>query len=636
MCGICGIFNVDESRQVSSDILIKMRDALVHRGPDDAGEFVQGNVGLAMRRLEIIDLQTGRQPIHNENNRIWIVFNGEIYNFLELREGLIKKGHRFYTKSDTEVIVHLYEEEGIRCVDKLNGMFAFCIWDSAEKRLFLARDRMGQKPLYYRFKNGQLLFASEIKSLLKHPSVSRELDQNSLNEYLTFEYVPAPKSIFKDISKLPASHLMVVQGGKVSLERYWNIRLGWRDNIDEVEASERLFDLLDKAVNRHLISDVPLGIFLSGGIDSSAIAAFAARPLGNRMKTFSVSFDDKTFDESPYAELAADHIKSEHYQMKFSAKDCLEIIPDIYDIIDEPFADASLLPTYILSRFTRQHVTVALGGDGGDELFAGYPTHIAHHFADKIYLKLPYFIRKRILEAVGGRLPVSFNNFSLDFKVKKFISGVGFPADVRHQIWMGAFSPAQKLVLFLPSVRNGLAGRDGLEPLSENFEELAGSDERHADNHLKILFSDMRLYLQDDILTKVDRASMANSLEVRSPFLDNDLVEFVNSLKFTLKFRYPHTKLNFRKLLLARKILPPKIINRGKKGFGIPVARWIHNELRQIICDFLSEDRIKNAGLFNYSYIKQMLKEHFERRKDNRKLIWALFMFELWKERFLD
>lgn len=634
MCGICGIVNLNKELQIPSDILIKMRDALIHRGPDDAGEFFDKNVGLAMRRLKIIDLDTGHQPMHNEDKTVWIVFNGEIYNFIELRQELIEKGHKFYTKSDTEVIVHLYEEEGKKCVNRLNGMFVFAIWDSRERELLLARDRMGQKPLYYKFENGEFIFASEIKSLLKHPSVSREMDLDALNEYLTFEYIPAPRSIFKDIKKLPASHTMVLEKDKLQIERYWSIHLGGLNQVHPIEIEERLFSLLVESIKRHLISDVPLGVFLSGGIDSSTIAVLASRIVGNKLKTFSVCFDEKSFDESGYANLVARYIGSQHYQMRFNAQDCLDVIPYIYDIIDEPFADASILPTYILSKFTRKYVTVALGGDGGDELFSGYPTHIAHYFADKLYLNLPSLFRKNFLEPIAMRLPTSFDNFSLDFKIKRFISAIEFPAEVRHQLWMGAFSPAQKEALFLPSVKNMMQEAGGLSPLSKNLSEL--SSEEAANSQTRILFSDMRLYLQDDILTKVDRASMANSLEVRSPFLDNNLVEFVNSLNINLKFKFMHTKLIFKKMLLAKKILPTRIINRPKKGFGIPVAKWINRELKEIILDLLSEENIRKEGLFNYSYIKHILKEHFDCKKDNRKLIWTLFMFGLWKNKYLN
>lgn len=633
MCGICGMVNTHNKEKVSLDILLRMRDALIHRGPDDAGELLDMNVGLAMRRLNVIDLNTGHQPIHNEDETVWIVFNGEIYNFLELRNDLEKKGHIFYTKSDTEVIVHLYEEEGAECAVKLNGMFAFALWDKPKKRLLLARDRMGQKPLYYAFKNGQFIFSSEIKSLLQHPFLSRELDLDSLNEYFTFEYIPAPRSIFKEIKKLPASHTMILEGGNLQIERYWNPQFTGSNNISEVEAEEKLLLLMKQSVKRHLIADVPIGVFLSGGIDSSTIAALASPLVNGKLKTFSIAFEDRSFNESGYARFVADYIGSEHYELRFNGQDCLSIIPSIYKILDEPFADASFLPTYILSKFTKKYVTVALGGDGSDELFCGYPTHLAHYYADKSYLRIPFLFNGGFLKALSDRLPTSFDNFSLDFRIKKFISGIGFTPEIRHQIWMGSFSPQQKKRLFLPSLKNKLMSNDGLDPIFKYLEEIPLQE--HADIQTKILLSDMRLYLQDDILTKVDRASMANSLEVRSPFLDCNLVEFVTGLPGIMKLRRFQTKFILKKMLLKNRILPPQIINRTKKGFGIPVAKWINQELKSIVTDFLSEKRIRRGGLFDYHYIKQLLVEHFAGKKDNRKFIWTLFMFEFWKEEYL-
>lgn len=634
MCGICGIYNVCQDKPVPKDILTRMRDALVHRGPDDAGDFIENNVGLAMRRLNIIDLDTGHQPIHNEDKTIWIVFNGEIYNFPELREGLVKRGHSLYTKSDTEIIIHLYEEEGKSCVNKLNGMFAFAIWDSNKKRIFLARDKMGQKPLFYKFENGQLIFASEIKSILKYSSTSREIDFEALNEYLTFEYIPAPKTIFKGINKLPASHIMTIDNEKLSIERYWNICPEKLNNIDEVDTGERLLDLLNLSIKRHMLSDVPLGVFLSGGIDSSCIASLASRLTNRNLKTFSISFDDASFDESNYSSFMADYIGSEHYEMKFKEKDCMDLVPYIYDIVDEPFADASVLPTYILSKFAKKYITVALGGDGGDELFAGYPTHIAHSFSDNFYLKLPGFFRKLILEPIGNKLPTSLDNFSFDFKVKKFISGINFSPEIRHQIWMGAFSLAQKKNILLGEIKSRLKPGNGLDPILRNSEELKSCSFLSIQE--KMLFLDMRLYLQDDILTKIDRCSMVNSLEVRSPYLDSDLVDFVNGLNFSLKLNRFQTKFIFKKLLFSKRIIPKEIVKRPKKGFGIPVAKWINKGLKEIIADHLSEESIKKEKIFNHLYINQILKEHFEHKKDNRKLIWCLFMFELWRRKYLN
>lgn len=631
MCGICGIINTDKGKHVSAAAVEKMREALVHRGPDDYGQFVENNVGLAMRRLNVIDLDTGHQPIFNEDRTVCVVFNGEIYNFRELRFELIKKGHRFCTKSDTEVIAHLYEEEGIGCVRRLNGMFAVVIWDKKEEVLSVARDRMGQKPFYYYFKGDRFIFSSEIKSLLNNPDISAELDIDSLNEYMTFEYVPAPRSIFRDIKKLPASHTLVLKDGRLRLERYWSPEFcGSGIKIcGEKAVEERLFELMTNAVERHLVSDVPIGIFLSGGIDSSAVSAIASRILNRKLKTFSVNFKEKSFDESRYSRIVARHIGSEHHEMDFGSKECLDVMPEICTVLDEPLADASIFPTYILSRYTKRYVTVALGGDGGDEIFAGYPTHIAHRFAEQYYLKLPAMLRKNVIENIAGKLPVSFDNFSLDFKAKKFISGVDSDPCLRHQTWVGAFSPSDKTNLFSKRVKERLGGKSGMEPLSEKLEEMS---RQALSMHEKILFLDMRLYLQDDILTKTDRASMANSLEVRAPFLDNELIDYVNMLGTDCKVRNFRTKLLLKKILLSKDIIPAVIINRSKKGFSVPVAEWINGPLNGMIRDVLSEESIRKADLFEPSYIRKLLKEHFERRKNHRKLIWTLLMFELWRK----
>ena len=592
MCGICGIINPRQDKHISPNVLLKMRETLIHRGPDEAGEFIDKNVGLAIRRLKIIDLKTGGQPIHNEDKSIWIVCNGEIYNFLELRDNLEKKGHKFYTHSDIEVIIHLYEESNRGFIEDFNGIFAFAIWDRNKEQLLLGRDRMGQKPLYYHFKNGQLAFASEINALLQCPTVSREMDFSSLNEYLTFEYIPSPKSIFKDINKLSASCMLAFDKGKISIEKYWSLSFRMVDNIDEIQAQEKLFAILKDSVKRHLNCDVPSGVFLSGGIDSSLIAVIASQLTENKLKTFSVSFGDKSFDESRYANLMAKFIKSEHYEMRFNAKDCLSLIPNIYHIVEEPFADASILPTYLLSKFTRNHVAMALGGDGGDELFLGYPTHLAHDFSERIYLKVPAFIRRSLFEPMVKHLPVSFDNFSFDFKAKKFISGVEFNPEIRHQVWMGAFLPVQKQSLFLSSVKDILGNNNGLEPVYYNLEEFK-KNRMQGEIHEKIMFLDMRLYLQDDILTKVDRASMANSLEVRSPYLDNTLIDFVNGLDIKFKLKNGCAKYILKKMLLKNKLVPAEVVNRTKKGFGIPVGRWINSDLKILILDYLNADSLK-------------------------------------------
>ena len=629
MCGICGWIG----NKIDEKVIKKMMGALSHRGPDDEGYYKwevgsgKWEVGLGHRRLSIIDLETGKQPIHNEDKSIWIVFNGEIYNFLELREELREKGHQFYTNSDTEVIVHLYEDLGQDCVRKLNGMFAFGLWDQREERLLLVRDRLGIKPLHYAEVDGQLVFASEIKALLKHPAVKREIDLLSLSKYLTFEYVPAPNTIFKGIRKLLPGHLLIWEKGRIATKQYWKLSFSTEHGARSTEQIiERLLELLKASVKRQLISDVPLGAFLSGGIDSSSIAAFMSELVPGQVKTFCIGFEDSSFDESNYAAEVARCLGCEHHQEILSPKKALDLVPKIADILDEPFGDASIIPTYLLSEFTRKHVKVSLSGDGGDELFAGYPTYQAHRIAE-FYLRLPQFIQRGIA-GLARRLPVSTANISLDFKAKRFVSGLGFPPEIRNYIWLGSFAPGEKENLFLSEVNEKLNQED---PFQEVREQLKGCD---ATNLLeKMLCLDMRFYLADDMLVKIDRASMANSLEGRVPFLDHTLVEFIAALPANLKLRGLTTKYILKKAMKKR--LPKGIANRPKKGFGIPVARWIKGELKELVLDMFSPTKIKREGFFCPQYIDRLLTDHFKGRKDNRKLIWTLLVFELWHQKYM-
>ncbi|MBU1487680.1 asparagine synthase (glutamine-hydrolyzing) [bacterium] len=629
MCGICGwIGNKVEERAIK-----EMMGALSHRGPDDEGYYKwevgsgKWEVGLGHRRLSIIDLETGKQPIHNEDKTIWIVFNGEIYNYLELRDELERKRHRFYTNSDTEVIVHLYEEFGQDCVRKLNGMFAFVLWDQTKERLLLVRDRLGIKPLHYAEVDGGLVFASEIKALLKHPAIKREIDLLSLSKYLTFEYVPAPNTIFKGIRKLLPGHLLIWEKGRIATKQYWKLSFSTEHGARSTEQIiERLLELLKASVKRQLISDVPLGAFLSGGIDSSSIAAFMSELVPGQVKTFSIGFEDSSFDESVYAAKVARHLGCDHHQEILSPKKALDLVPKIADILDEPFGDASIIPTYLLSEFTRKHVKVSLSGDGGDELFAGYPTYQAHRIAE-LYLRLPQFIQRGVA-GLAKRLPVSTANISLDFKAKRFISGIGFEPAIRNYIWLGSFAPEEKENLFLSEVNEKLNQED---PFQEVREQLKGCD---ATNLLeKMLCLDMRFYLADNMLVKIDRASMANSLEGRVPFLDHTLVEFVTSLPANLKLRGLTTKYILKKAMKKR--LPKGIANRPKKGFGIPVARWIKGELKELVLDMVNPTKIKREGFFCPQYIDRLLADHFKGRKDNRKLIWTLLVFELWHQKYM-
>jgi asparagine synthase (glutamine-hydrolysing) len=624
MCGICGVVGPGA---VDRDALAAMTAALWHRGPDDDGFYVDERedgpgVGLGFRRLSIIDLETGNQPIGNEDGSVQVVFNGEIYNFRELRRELEAAGHRFATATDTEVIVHLYEEHGAACVERLDGMFALALWDSNARELLLARDRFGKKPLYYAEVDGGLLFGSELKALLRHPRCPTELDFAAFSRYLALEYVPTPSSIFAGVKKLPGGQLLRWRRGSTSLERYWDLPFHPDEApLGEAAYAAELTRLLRAAVRRRLVSDVPLGAFLSGGIDSSSVVAMMVEELpAHDVKTFSIGFEDRSFDESAHARRVAEHFGTDHHEELFTARTMLDLLPTVADFLDEPFGDASILPTYLLSKFTRGSVTVALGGDGSDELLAGYPTFPADRVA-RLY-RVPRLLHEDVLVPLAARLPVSTRNFSLDFKAKRFLRGARLPVELRHPVWLGSFAP-DELAALLP--------RTPPDPYAQQREAYASAPTSDPLERLVYLYA--KTYLQDDILVKVDRASMACSLEVRAPFLDTALVEFLGRVPPRLKLRRLETK---RLLKTAMgQILPPGIADRPKKGFGIPIAEWFKGELREALLDELSPERLRRQGLLNAPEVERLLSEHLSGSADHRKPLWTLFMFQLWHDRWL-
>lgn len=629
MCGICGIVNF-EQRAVSLESLKRMNEAHIFRGPDDEGTLIKDNAGLGFRRLSIIDLRTGGQPIHNENEQIWVICNGEIYNFLELREELQNKAHHFYTKSDAETIVHLYEEFGDDFLDKVEGMFAIAVWDNHRHRLVLARDRMGEKPLYYAVLSDKLIFASEIKAMLCNPDINRTLDIEAVSKYFSYEFIPAPKTPFTQIKKLLPGHILTLDKKQVSIKRYWDMKFSSNEvsSICEEEVAQQLDVLLKESVRKRLISDVALGAFLSGGIDSSYIVSLMTDICPGKVKTFTIAFEDASFDESRYAREVAGYLKTQHFEETLTSRQLMDLIPGICDFLDEPLGDASIVPTYLLSCFAKKYVTVALSGDGADELFAGYPTYSAHVLA-QYYLKMPAPLRNG-LNFLAEKMPVSLDNFSLDFKIKKFISGLEYKPEMRHYNWLGSFSPRQKEELFCEEFKQHLCSARALEDSIEFH--LGNCDSKKPLERL--LYLDAKLYLQDDILVKVDRASMANALEVRSPFLGEKFVEF--AVKLPLHFKLNKFKSKFILKKAAEKRLPKKIVNRPKKGFGIPVAKWIKGDLKQFVLDKFNYSKIEKQQIFNYTYIEQLLNEHFSGKKDNRKPIWTLLIFQMWYEKYIS
>lgn len=621
MCGISGMVASDPQKIFDRKVIETMNRTLMHRGPDDEGYYLAPGVALGMRRLSIVDLAHGKQPFEYED--IVAVQNGEIYNYQGLRSALQKRGHSFRTNSDTEVIPPTYREFGAYFPQELAGMFAIALWDKKEKRLVLARDRMGKKPLYWTLQNGVLSFGSELKVLLACPYVESKLDAESLEKYLAYEYVPAPHSIFKNIYKLEPGHILTFERGQVETKRYWDVPTeGESTHISEHFAVSEFKALFERAVERRLMSDVPLGVFLSGGLDSSSVVAACAKLMdAKQIKTFSIGFAEKSFDESSYAREVAKHFGTEHHEQICSPEQLLELLPEVVNFLDEPLGDASLIPTFALSKFTREHVKVALGGDGGDELFAGYPTFLAETYAQK-YLKLPKFFRNKMLEPLVRKLPVSDENISFDFKAKQFIKGASRPAFERHMVWMGSFAPEEQIKLLKQDSQS--------EVFSEARKYYSKAAHASAGNQLLYLYK--KTYLVDDILVKVDRASMAASLECRAPFLDHDVVNFVARLPYQLKLHHGSLKHLLKKSYSAE--LPSGIAERAKKGFGVPVAKWLKGPIKNLAQQHFSAKNLSEQGIFQSSEIQRLLGEHFSGKVDHRKKLWTLLVFQLWWQKW--
>jgi len=622
MCGIAGKLNIDKQKPVDPGLIRAMCQTLSHRGPDDEGIYVDGPVGLGMRRLSIIDLVGGHQPLSNEDGTVWVVFNGEIYNYRDLRPGLEARGHVFATSSDTEAIVHLYEEYGPDFVHHLRGMFAIALWDKARETLLLVRDRLGIKPLYYAALGDRLVFGSELKALLAD-GISREIDRQALHEYLSYNYVPGPRSIFKAVKKLQPGHRLIARHGHVTVEAYWSPEAtegsGHSDTEPVAHYVERLTELLKESVRYRLIADVPLGVFLSGGLDSSTVVAVMREVSANPIKTFSIGFEDASFNELPYARLVARHFETEHHEFVVRP-DAVDLLPKLVHFFDEPFADSSAIPCYYLSELARQHVTVALGGDGGDEVFAGYETYTAYKIAS-LYRGLSPRLTGMIPPLVA-RLPVSHKKISFDYKAKRFVQAALLPPERAHYAWKEVFSDEMKRDLY--------AGAGG--PLEDPF----GAFERQfADCQATAMLSrlqyvDLRVYLPDDILVKVDRTSMAHSLEARVPLLDHKLVEFAATIPSELMLRGLRKKYLLKRAMAHR--LPRQILNRKKGGFNVPVPAWLRHDLRDHVRDVLSDKRLREQGFFNPGCVQQMIQQHAELKADYSRNIWGLLIFALWHE----
>lgn len=626
MCGICGIMTFSPAAEIARDEVRRMNEAIFHRGPDEDGFYHGEQIGMAMRRLSIIDLSSGQQPISNEDGTIWIIFNGEIYNYLELRRELESRGHHFKTKSDTEAIVHAYEEFGVDCPAKLNGMFGFAIWDTRNRSLFLARDRLGKKPLYYYAGNDRLVFGSELKSLLQSQHVPRRVSPEALDLYLTYEYVPAPHTIFADIKKLPAGHsLLIRRDGKTELRRYWDLH--FRENgYHAAELQQGLVDLLQDAVKIRLMSDVPLGAFLSGGIDSSCIVALMARVMDQPVKTFSIGFEEGSYNELEYARAIAKHYKTDHKEF-ILRPNALELTEKLVKHLDEPLGDFSIFPTYLVSKMAREHVTVVLSGDGGDELFAGYDTYVADWMYRK-YRMLPSFLRHGLVQPFARLLPPTEKKKGPINKIKRFVEGTQYPEDLQHVRWMIFLAEQEKQQLYGEALHNIDIRRGAHDFIRSHFQNADSQDYLN-----RQLYVDIKTYLCDDIMVKVDRMSMAASLEARAPFLDYRVVEYAATIPSALKLQGQHTKWILKEAMKG--LLPPPIVKRGKEGFSIPIKNWLKEELRPMMLEVLSPARLKRDGFFNAEYVQRLIDEHLAGAENHSHRLWALTVFGIWREQYL-
>jgi asparagine synthase (glutamine-hydrolysing) len=626
MCGIVGVVRSD-GKPVDQGLLARMNEAIHHRGPDDDGFYVNDSVGLAMRRLAIIDLKRGKQPIHNQDRTAWIVFNGEIYNYLELREKLEKLGHTFYTNSDTEAIVHAYDQYGEDCPKHLRGMFAFAIWNERTQELFLARDRVGKKPLLYSEVNGQLVFASEFSALLLHPDISREVQPEAIDCYLSFMCVPAPLTAYRSIRKLEPGHSLRWRKGEVKIQRYWQPDFSNKIDISEEEAGEQVVEILRDAVKVRLMSEVPLGAFLSGGIDSSAVVALMSQESSDKVKTFSIGFEEQDFSELHHARRLAEHVGADHHEF-IVRPDAVEVLPLLVEHYGEPYADSSALPTYYVARETRHHVTVALNGDGGDESFAGYERYVAMGLTEK-YRKVPAFVRESLIKEAVNLIPTSTIKKSKVRSAKRLLEVVAKPKVDRYMHWMSAFNEEMKQPLYSDGFRQQTDSAFASSFLETWFKRANGSGIVDT-----LLLTDLMTYLPNDLLVKVDIASMAVSLEARSPFLDHHVIEFAASLPEGLKVRGLTTKYLLKKVL--RQLIPSENLDRRKMGFGVPIGHWFRGKMQPFLREVVLSEKALRRGLFKPDAVRQLVGLHTRGERDYSHQLWTLLMLELWFQRFID
>jgi asparagine synthase (glutamine-hydrolysing) len=623
MCGIAGKVYADRHRQVEEGLLRAMCQAMVHRGPDDEGYYLKGQVGLGMRRLEVIDLEGGHQPMANEDESLWIVFNGEIYNHVALRQELEEKGHRFRTAADTEAILHLYEEDGLDCLQRLRGMFALALWDVASRTLVLARDRIGKKPLFYAQLPGALSFASELGPLLHDPHIDRELDLHAIDEYLSYLFIPHPRTIYRSIRKLPPASWAVYRDGQLRVERYWNVEYRPASRRRRPEANlEELDALLREAVRLRLAADVPVGAFLSGGLDSSLVVALMQQEGGGPVRTFSIGFEESSYDELAHARQVARYLGTEHQEcvVRYQVQ---ELLPRLLAHFGEPFADSSAIPTYHLARMTRSGVTVALSGDGGDEVFGGYRRYQARRLAG-VYNRWPGVLGRGVVDRIGRQVrePATYYGTSLVKKFKRFAEFAAALREAPETSWGFFFTRREKADLYAENFADVLRGNPETPSLQPYFRAQG-----HAGSQA-MLWADLMTYLPDDILAKVDRMSMACSLETRAPLLDHRVVEFMAQVPADQKCTLRHSKRLLRRL--GARYLPGVVLARPKQGFAIPLNRWLQHELRAWMEEVLRSPECRERGLFRPAAVEGMIAQHIQGRRDYSQQLWALLVLESW------
>ncbi len=627
MCGIAGIHHTNVERTADAGELTRMLDVIVHRGPDDQGQYTDGSVAIGMRRLSIIDLSTGHQPIHNEDKTVWVVFNGEIYNYRAVRAELEARGHRFYTQSDTETLVHLYEEHGERLVEHLNGMYCFALWDAVRRRLLLGRDRVGEKQLYYARRNGKFVFGSEIKCVLQTDAAGRDLDATALDGYLNYLYVPAPRTIFSDIRELPPAHTLIVENGEVRIRRYWDLDFPPAAGDDARGTVDAFRTQFRRSVRSRLVADVPLGALLSGGIDSSAVVAEMAAAASGPVKTFCIGYggEGSYYDERRYARMVADRFGTEHHEFVVQP-DVVQLIPELVRCFDQPFADSSAIANYYVFRETRSHVKVVLSGLGGDEVAAGYERYVGL-LLTRYYRALPGWLRRGLIERAVAALPDSRSGNRTTERIKRFARTAGAEPAVAYRSMISSFDDPWRERLYTPAMRARVD-----RSASQMFFDQYFGREGIPDLLNRALYADTMTYLSGDLLTLTDRMSMVHSIEARAPFVDHELVEFMARVPASLKLR-GRTKKHLLKQAF-RGTLPDEILFRRKQGFTVPLTVWFRNELNPMLRSLLSRARLERLGWFDPSVVERLIDEHTSLRENHHSRIWALLMLMVWQEQY--